>query len=117
MQVALIELIAVTAIMNDDTFPTAWCVVVEKIVEHVVHPVASQNDGFLQGAFHQEPSINMQCCFVVEHECCPFGKREGCAFLDHERVVDDIRLISQERSVLLDDQAAFLYVSIDRTTA
>ena len=52
MQVALIELIAVTAIMDDDAFPAAWGIVVEKIVKHVVHPVASQNDGFLQGAFH-----------------------------------------------------------------
>ena len=53
VQVAVSQHVAKAAMMDDDALPTAWRVVIEKVVEHVVHPVASQNDGLLQGAFHQ----------------------------------------------------------------
>ena len=105
MQVAVAEAVAVAALMDDDAFPSARRVVVGQVVEHVVHPVAAQYDRLLQTALYRQLSVDMQRRLVVEHEPCALAESQLRAFLHHERVVDDVGLVGQERCVLVDDHA------------
>ena len=115
MQVALEQFATVAAAMNDDAFPAARSVVVAEVVEHVVHSVAAQDDGILYAALHDEFAIDMQRRLVVEHQRRALGECECCIGVHYERVIDDVGLVGQERSVLFDNQASLLDVGINGT--
>ena len=113
VEVALGEFVAEASAMDDDAFPAAWRVVVEEVVEHVVHPVASKHDGLLDASLHNQFPIDVECCFVVEHERGAFCERKRSTGHYGKRVVDDIRLVGQQGGVFGDDDALLLYVGID----
>ena len=59
VQVELAEDVAQAAAMDDDAIPAAGCVVVEEIVEHVVEPVAPEDDGLFDGSLDEQLPTDM----------------------------------------------------------